>query len=145
MAKYFWIGFNNYLCFMKQIIAIFLSVTILLGSLFPKVDTLQLAKIGELVKHYQWHCKTEKSNMSFLSFLAMHYSAASNHTKTAKHSHSHLPSLDSQAVHAFLPSFFQQISLKFKPIIRGFVGPNFAWQNLYDFLLASSLLNPPRF
>ncbi|WP_144080138.1 hypothetical protein [Flectobacillus major] len=129
---------------MKPFTSIVLSITILLGSLFPRVDTLQLAKMGELVKHYQWHCKTDKCNMSFISFLAMHYSAASKHTKTAKHSHSHLPSLDSQATHAFLPSF-QYITIIFRPIIKAFPEPNFVWQNFYNFLLAKSFLNPPRY
>jgi hypothetical protein len=115
------------------------------GKSFSKGGYFAVGKNRRVSEALPVALQNRESNMSFLSFLAMHYSAASNHTKTAKHSHSHLPSLDSQAVHAFLPSFFQQISLKFKPIIKGFVGPNFVWQNLYDFLLASSLLNPPRF
>ncbi len=129
---------------MKSCTAIFLSVFILLGSLLPKGDALQLVKVGELLKHYQMHKALEKEDLSFLAFLSMHYSATSKHTKTAKHSHSHLPSLDSQAVHAFVLPAFHQIALVFKPIVKDFTDAHFVWKNLYRFSMTSTLLNPPR-
>jgi hypothetical protein len=128
---------------MKQIIAVLLSILLLGGSLLPKVDAFQLAKVGELVKHYKEHRRTEKTNLSFMAFLQMHYSATSKHTKTAKHSHAQLPSFDSQVGNVFLPSF-QSISLVFKPIVMPFVASTFNWQNFYHFALVASFLNPPR-
>jgi uncharacterized protein YfbU (UPF0304 family) len=130
---------------MKQMIAILLSMQILLGSLFPNVDTTQLAKIGELIKHYQEHVATENQDLSFVDFLIMHYSSDSNHTKTAKHSHSNLPHLDSHhVVIAYCEPVFKSIIPSSSNVLRSFPEPNFAWQNLYHFSLSQTLLNPPK-
>lgn len=122
-----------------------LSMQILLGSLFPTMDVLQLAKIGELIKHYQEHVATDNQNLSFVDFLSMHYSSTSNHTKTAKHSHSNLPHLSSHhVVVAYCESIFENIILSSSTILQSFPEPNFSWQNLYHFSLAQTLLNPPK-
>jgi hypothetical protein len=130
---------------MKRIIAILLSMQILLGSLFPNVDAMQLAKIGELIKHYQEHVATENQDLSFVDFLIMHYSSDSNHTKTAKHSHSNLPHLDSNhVVIAYCEPVFKNIIPSSSTIFQSFPEPNFVWQNLYHFSLSQTLLNPPK-
>ena len=126
-------------------IAILLSMQILLGSLFPNVDTTQLAKIGELVKHYKEHVATESQDLSFVDFLIMHYSSDSKHTKTAKHSHSNLPHLDSHhVVIAYCEPVFKNIIPSSSTIFQSFPEPNFTWQNLYHFSLSETLLNPPK-
>lgn len=130
---------------MKKLVAILLSLQILLGSLFPKVDAIQLARIGELVKHYQEHVAIENRNLSFVDFLIMHYSSTSNHTKTAKHSHSHLPQLGShQVVIAYCELMFKNIIPSSSTVFQSFSEPNFTWQNFYHFSLSSTLLNPPK-
>ena len=130
---------------MKKLIAILLSLQILLGSLFPKVDAIQLARIGELVKHYQEHIAIENRNLSFVDFLIMHYSSTSNHTKTAKHSHSNLPQLGShQVVIAYCELMFKNIIPSSSTVFQSFPEPNFTWQNFYHFSLSSTLLNPPK-
>ncbi len=130
---------------MKQIVAILLSLQILLGSLFPNVDAMQLAKIGELVKHYQEHVTTENQDLSFVDFLIMHYSTTSEHTKTAKHSHSNLPHFDSHnVIITFCEPVFRGIFPPTLAISATFPEPNFVWQNLYHFSLSRTLLNPPK-
>ena len=131
---------------MKQMIAILLSTQILLGSFFPNVDAMQLAKIGELVKHYQEHVATENQELSFVDFLVMHYSSTSNHNKTAKHSHSNLPHLDSHhVVIAYCEPIFKSIiPSSSSTIFQSFPEPNFSWQNFYHFSLSQTLLNPPK-
>ena len=130
---------------MKRLIAILLSLQILLGSLFPNVDAVQLAKIGELVKHYQEHIATDNQNLSFVDFLIMHYSSTSNHTKTAKHSHSNLPHLDSHnVVFAYCEPVLKSIIPSSSTVLQSFPEPNFTWQNLYHFSHAQTLLNPPK-
>ena len=130
---------------MKKMIAILLSMQILLGSLFPNVDAMQLAKIGELVKHYQEHIATENQDLSFVDFLVMHYSATSNHTKTAKHSHSNLPHLNSHnVVIAYCEPVFKNIILPSSTILQSFPEPNFTWQNFYYFSFSQTFLNPPK-
>ncbi len=130
---------------MKKIISILLSFQILLGSLFPNVESLQLAKIGELVSHYQEHQRTEKEDLSFMDFLEMHYSATSKHLKNAKHSHSNLPNLDSHnSVISYCESVFC-IEFSLTPSFpKTFYEPNFHWLNLYHFSLSRTLLNPPK-
>lgn len=136
----------DYICPMKQFTAILLSFVILVGSLFPKADALQLAKVGELVKHYNQHTKGWNEKMSFLEFLTMHYSATSNHFKTAKHSHSNLPNLDSHSTATlFEPTFNKKIVLHFDAIFKVFSEPNFVWENFYHFSIVQTLFNPPRF
>ena len=127
-------------------IAILLSTQILLGSFFPNVDAMQLAKIGELVKHYQEHVATENQELSFVDFLVMHYSSDSIHTKTAKHSHSNLPHLDSHhVVIAYCEPIFKSIiPSSSSTIFQSFPEPNFSWQNFYHFSLSQTLLNPPK-
>ncbi len=130
---------------MKSVIAILLSLQILLGSLFPNVDAMQLVKIGELIKHYQEHVATENQNLSFVDFLIMHYSSTSNHTKTAKHSHANLPHLNSHhAVMAYCEPVFKSIIPSSSIAFQSFPEPNFAWQNFYHFSLSQTLLNPPK-
>ena len=130
---------------MKKTIAVLLSMQILLGSLFPNVDAMQLAKIGELVKHYQEHKVTENQDFSFVDFLIMHYSSTSNHTKTAQHSHSNLPHLNSHhVVIAYCEPVFKNIIIASSTILQSFPEPNFTWQNFYHFSLSQTLLNPPK-
>jgi hypothetical protein len=134
-----------YLYTMKRMIAILLSLQILLGSLFPNVDAMQLAKIGELVKHYQEHVATENQDLSFVDFLIMHYSSTSEHTKTAKHSHSNLPHLDSHhSLISYCEPVFKSIIPSSVAVVATFPEPNFVWQNLYHFSLSRTLLNPPK-
>lgn len=131
---------------MKKIIAILLSIQILLGSLFPRIDAMELAKIGTLIQHYQEHKSVENQDLSFIDFLIMHYSTTSNHTKTAKHSHHNLPNFNSH--HTVLT--YCQPNLKptipsFEATCKPFSEPNFAWQNFYHFSISRTLLNPPKF
>jgi hypothetical protein len=131
---------------MKKIIAITLSFQILLGSLFPRIDAVELAKIGELIEHYQEHKAAENQDLSFVDFLIMHYSTASNHTKTAKHSHQNLPNFNSHhAVITYCEPNLKTIIPSFEANFKPFSEPNFSWQNFYHFSISRTLLNPPKF
>lgn len=130
---------------MKKIIAITLSIQILLGSLFPKTDALELAKMGTLIQHYQEHKSVENQDLSFIDFLIMHYSTTSKHTKTAKHSHHNLPNFDSHhTVLTYCEPNFKSIIPSFEAAFKPFNEPNFAWQNFYHFSISRTLLNPPK-
>lgn len=130
---------------MKKIIAITLSIQILLGSLFPRIDAMELAKIGTLIQHYQEHKSVENQDLSFIDFLIMHYSTTSNHTKTAKHSHHNLPNFGSHnSVLTYCEHVYKanipSLEVNFNP----FSEPNFTWQNFYHFSISRTLLNPPK-
>jgi hypothetical protein len=130
----------------KKIIAITLSFQILLGSLFPRIDATELAKIGELIEHYQEHKSSENQDLSFVDFLIMHYSPSSNHTKTAKHSHQNLPNFNSHnAVISYCEPTFKANIPTFEANFKPYSEPNFTWQNLYHFSISRTLLNPPKF
>ena len=130
---------------MKKIIAITLSIQILLGSLFPRIDALEWVKIGELIQHYQEHKAIENQNLSFMDFLIMHYSTASNHTKTAKHSHHNLPNFNSHHSVTYCEPTFKANIPSFEANYKPFSEPNFSWQNFYHFSISRILLNPPKF
>ncbi len=130
---------------MKKIIAIALSFQILLGSLFPRINAMELAKVGELIEHYQEHKSAENQDLSFVDFLIMHYSTASNHTKTAKHSHHNLPTFNSHhAIITYCESAFKANIPSFEANFKPFIEPNFSWQNFYHFSISRTLLNPPK-
>lgn len=123
-----------------------LSIQILLGSLFPRIDAMELAKIGTLIQHYQEHKSVENQDLSFIDFLIMHYSTTSNHTKTAKHSHHNLPNFNSHhTVLTYCETNLKPIIPSFEANFMPFSEPNFTWQNFYHFSISRTLLNPPKF
>jgi hypothetical protein len=75
---------------MKQVVAVFMSAYLLLGSVIPGNSFFELSSLLPLVKHYQYHKTTEPGNISFLSFLKLHYSN-SKHQKSDPANHSNLP------------------------------------------------------
>ena len=106
---------------------------------------MELAKIGELIEHYQEHKTLENQELSFVDFLIMHYSTSSNHTKTAKHSHHNLPSFNSHNLTiAYCEPTFKTNIPSSEANITPFSEPNFAWQNFYHFSISRTFLNPPK-
>ena len=55
---------------MKFFWAIIISLQIISGNTFVE----DIARIPFLIEHYHHHTKTETPNISFLDFIAMHYS-----------------------------------------------------------------------
>jgi hypothetical protein len=65
-----------------------------LGSLIPRMSLEQVARLPELLTHYEQHQREEGRNLSFWSFLIEHYALDSKHYKAPNHSHTRLPSFD---------------------------------------------------
>ncbi len=131
---------------MKIGLAFFLSFTLLLESLFPNGLALaQSAKMFQLFNHYQEHLLESKNEISFASFLWMHYNPASDH-EDASHHHENLPKLHFgqvffsnclSTVTSILPENnfdFSRLSFLKLPEYR----------NRYHFLFSLDLLNPPQ-
>ena len=79
---------------MKQTLAMALVVLLFLGSLIPRMSLEQVARLPELLTHYEQHQREEGHNLSFWAFLIEHYALDSNHNKAPNHSHTRLPSFD---------------------------------------------------
>ena len=128
---------------MKRLLAYFLSINLLVGSILPGGGCGELAKLPDLVEHYQFHVQKSIGEISFLTFLQMHYGAGSKHVDTEDHS-----SLPSLHFHALVVLFFPTaLAVSFSstknPELSGL--KNFFWINLYSFQFQRILLNPPKY
>lgn len=66
-----------------KIIALFLSLYMILGSLIPRTDFSQLLYLGELKVHYLEHksvAEDQEHPISFLDFLYSHFIDISEHS-----------------------------------------------------------------
>ena len=64
---------------MRATIAFFLGILLLLGSFVPGNDLGELAKLPELMKHYEYHHSAAGGGLSFGEFIAEHYGAGTKH------------------------------------------------------------------
>ncbi len=122
--------------------AIILAFWLLLGSLFPKTDMEELCKVPILIKHYI----SEHANLSFLTYLQLHYNDSKTHTDDNKE-HEQLPlQTHSNLCVNFVFTYFKfsyflnnQVFMPiYTPKIFGFL------ENHYDFQLENSLFSPPK-
>lgn len=128
---------------MKRLLAYILSINLLVGSMLPGGGCGELAKLPDLIQHYQLHVQKSDGTISLLTFLHMHYGAGSKHVDTEDHSS--LPSLHFHLLVAlFVPT---ALSMYFSgtttPELSGL--RNFFWNNLYSFHFQRILLNPPKY
>ena len=64
---------------MRSTFAFILGILMLLGSFVPENDLGELAKLPELVKHYEYHHSAAGGGLSLGEFLAEHYGAGTKH------------------------------------------------------------------
>ncbi|MFD2720867.1 hypothetical protein ACFST9_19260 [Hymenobacter monticola] len=78
---------------MRPIIAFFLGILMLLGSFIPENDLGELAKLPQLVEHYDYHHSAAGGGLSFGQFIAEHYGAGTKHyagcTLSSRHQQDH--------------------------------------------------------
>lgn len=75
-------------------IALFLAFYMLLGSFFPQSDFGQLAKVSNILEHYRQHKNEAQLNseqLSFTSFLKVHFITPDEHHQIPGHEHEGLP------------------------------------------------------
>ncbi|WP_026261824.1 hypothetical protein [Spirosoma panaciterrae] len=127
---------------MKSFVAFMLACQMLGSSLLPGFGIDQSTRLVDLVQHYRQHRQTEP-DLSFLDFMVMHYGANSEHQKHPKHSHHNLPttghslSVFMQASLRLIPTTAIQETIYVKSIFP-------AKADLYSFMIAFALINPPR-
>jgi hypothetical protein len=95
-----------YIYAVRQFTAIFLGFLILLGSLMPQTNFEELAKLPDLIAHFQVHQMKDES-ISFLSFINRHYS--SSHRNEEDHSKLPLQKHCSCVFQALLNTQFTQV------------------------------------
>ncbi|MBN8822207.1 MULTISPECIES: hypothetical protein [unclassified Spirosoma] len=127
---------------MKSLVAFLLTCQLLGSSLFPSFGIDQSDRLFDLVQHYQQHRQTEP-DLGFVDFMVMHYGANSEHQKHPTHSHHHLPTTG----HGL--SVFVLASLRLTPatVIQESLKAKAAFlskADLYSFIVAFALMNPPR-
>ena len=130
---------------MKSVTALFLAILLFAESLFPKAIALsESAKFFQLVSHFLEHVQEFKDDISFSQYLWMHYNPESDH-EDASHHHEKLPNFHSQTV------FFGICSAVFRLWVKESNGiellgklPLPIYENKYQFLFSSDLLNPPQ-
>jgi hypothetical protein len=64
---------------MRATVAFFLGILMLLGSFVPQNDLGELAKLPQLVEHYQYHHSAAGGGLNFSQFIAEHYGAGTKH------------------------------------------------------------------
>ena len=64
---------------MRATVAFVLGLLMLLGSLVPDNDLGELAKLPQLVEHYEFHHSAAGGGLSFGQFMAEHYGAGTKH------------------------------------------------------------------
>ena len=69
---------------MKTITCLLFAFYFLLGGILPASDFEELAKIGNLVRHYQTHLQRTQGQMTFGRFIRMHYDEVA-HQQTENH------------------------------------------------------------
>lgn len=135
---------------MIRIFACLLSFHILLGSFLPSMECWEeLSRLPQLMAHFEKHKQESKGQISFWTFMQMHYATASQHAQNApdseKHQHETLPSLSGHSLHSYVITDFHFLTFS-EPLVTEFQEKNtFWWNNLYSFQHQSSLLNPPNF
>lgn len=128
---------------MKSVVAFWLGMLMLAGSLFPQTDVEEVYKIPALIRHYHVHQQLAGSSLTFWQFLDNHYNPAKKSLQ-ANSSEASLPLYHHLSMglvfvltkRLLLPPILSQLLLR----------PLACWtyNNPYYFESFGSLFQPPR-
>ncbi|GAB4044030.1 hypothetical protein [Spirosoma litoris] len=128
---------------MKSVTALFLGILLFVGSLFPQTDVEEVYKIPGLIAHYQLHKKAAGSGFDIWQFLELHYNASSKHAKTP-HKGVKIP-LYNHLSTGFVFVLTQPHRLPAElAVLIPWPQVHFSYENLYSFLTATLLFQPPQ-
>lgn len=137
---------------MRSTIAFFLGILLLLGSLVPENDLGELAKLPQLVEHYDYHHSAAGGGLNFGQFIAEHYGAGTKHYDgyrlSARHQQDH-HNLPLRCHHGCVALSFvvvpaTRVAFVARPetaLVRAY---RVAAAPRYAFTFSSSLAQPPR-
>jgi hypothetical protein len=112
----------------------------LMASVLPKGNTMELVKVPSMVKHLQSHVTVDGLASNFLESLILHYSLGSDHYEP-----SHEDELPFVGVYfSGSPYVFNKFEVVLSTLPRTIDIHQKAVNNLYSLLQSSFLLQPPR-
>ena len=136
---------------MRATVAFFLGILMLLGSFVPENDLGELAKLPQLVEHYQYHHSAAGGGLNFGEFIAEHYGAGTKHysgcslSQRHQQDHHNLPlrshhggTVNFVVAAATRLVFVAQPETANLPAYRAAAAPRYA------FIFSASLGQPPR-
>ena len=126
---------------MKRFCTVWLAFFIFSGSLIPKCDFNQFAKVPALVKHYQKHLSLsdKPGELNFFQFLAEHYLEDEKHHEE---DHQDLPLLN-HIVNGIFFIINSDLTLH-SPFYSKSKKIFIAYSRIYIFNSVFSLLQPPK-
>ncbi|MDQ2769442.1 MAG: hypothetical protein M3Y54_02940 [Bacteroidota bacterium] len=136
---------------MRSTFAFILGILMLLGSFVPENDLGELAKLPELVKHYEYHHSAAGGGLSLGEFLAEHYGAGTKHysgcTLSPRHRQDH-QNLPLRSHHGGTVSFVVTAVTRLVFVGRRGATPARAYRMAdvprYAFSVRNTLGQPPR-
>ena len=129
-----------------------LGILMLLGSFVPENDLGELAKLPQLVEHYQYHHSAAGGRLSFDQFIAEHYGAGTRHyagcTLSPRHQQDHhnlpLRSHHSCATFSFVVAPITRLVFVARPETAVAAAYRATTVTRYAFTFSASLGQPPR-
>jgi hypothetical protein len=137
---------------MRATVAFFLGILMLLGSFVPENDLGELAKLPQLVEHYDYHHSAAGGGLSFGQFIAEHYGAGTKHyagcTLSQQHQQDH-HNLPLRCHHgcvtlSFVVAPMTRLVFIAQPVQTPVRAYRVAAAPRYAFTFSSSLGQPPR-
>ncbi|MDO7852985.1 hypothetical protein [Hymenobacter convexus] len=137
---------------MRSTVAFILGILMLLGSFVPENDLGELAKLPELVKHYEYHHSAAGGGLNFGQFIAEHYGAGTKHyagcTLSPRHQQDHhnlpLRSHHGCGTVSFVVASVTRLLFVARPEIVAAPAYRAAAAPRYAFSFSASLGQPPR-
>jgi len=131
-----------YIYAVRQFTAIFLGFLVLLGSMMPQTDFEELAKLPDLIAHFEEH-QLKDDSISFLSFINRHYSTShrneEDHSKLPLQKHCScmfIALIQSQSAQVIDPEWVEIV------FVKSLQNPALAFWNGSDY--RHNLLKPPK-
>ncbi|MDQ2793563.1 MAG: hypothetical protein M3Y12_06095 [Bacteroidota bacterium] len=137
---------------MRAPLAFFLGILLLLGSFVPENDLGELAKLPQLVEHYEYHHLAAGGGLSFGQFIAEHYGAGTKHyagcTLSPRHQQDH-HNLPLRCHHGcvvlhFVVAAATRVAFGAQPDMAVVRAYRVAAASRYAFRFGTSLGQPPR-
>ena len=137
---------------MRATVAFFLGILMLLGSFVPENDLGELAKLPELVKHYEYHHSAAGGGLTFGQFMVEHYGAGTKHyggcslSQRHQQDHHNLPlrSHHGSGTVNFVVAAATRLLFATRPETASALAHRAAAAPRYAFSFSASLGQPPR-
>ena len=137
---------------MRATVAFVLGLLMLLGSIVPDNDLNELAKLPQLVEHYQFHHSAAGGGLTFGQFMVEHYGAGTRHyagcslSQRHQQDHHNLPLRSHHGTNAvnFVVTAAARVAFAARAEKATAVAYRAATAPRYAFCFSASVAQPPR-